>query len=98
MTSAFETTAPDSVVYLDRLAATDLGRDYKGRMLALLDARPGQTVLDLGCGPGTDLSALAGTVGDDGRVIGVDRDPRMAVRARGRTASGARVRVVLGDA
>ncbi|MEV0407752.1 methyltransferase domain-containing protein [Actinoallomurus sp. NPDC050550] len=98
MTSAFETTTPDSVVYLDRLATTDLGRDYKGRMLALLDARPGQTVLDLGCGPGTDLGALAGGVGDEGRVIGVDRDPRMTARAHGRTASNARVRVVLGDA
>ncbi|WP_460334576.1 methyltransferase domain-containing protein [Actinoallomurus acanthiterrae] len=103
MTSTFETTTPDSVAYLDRLAATDLGRDYKGQMLALLDARPGQTVLDLGCGPGTDLGALAGAVGGDdgggdGRVIGVDRDPRMAARAHGRTASDARVRVMLGDA
>ncbi|WP_345430631.1 methyltransferase domain-containing protein [Actinoallomurus vinaceus] len=98
MMSAFETTAPDSVAYLDRLAATDLGRDYKGRMLALLDARPGQTVLDLGCGPGTDLGALAGAVGGEGHVIGVDRDPRMAARAHTRTASGARVQVVLGDA
>ncbi|MGO4614909.1 hypothetical protein AB4305_01060 [Nocardia sp. 2YAB30] len=40
MTSpVFETATPNSLVYLDRLAATDLGRFYKGRMLNELDVR-----------------------------------------------------------
>ncbi|MEY9937060.1 ubiquinone/menaquinone biosynthesis C-methylase UbiE [Streptacidiphilus sp. MAP5-52] len=43
-----------------------LGRAYKTRMLDELDARPGQTVVDLGCGPGTDLDALADAVVDGG--------------------------------
>lgn len=64
--TVFETVTPGSVDYLDRLAATDLGRFYKGRMLDELDVRPGQTVLDLGCGPGTDLGALAEAVGGTG--------------------------------
>ena len=63
MTSrAFETVGPGPIAYLDRLAASDLGRAYKGRMLDELDVRAGQTVLDLGCGPGTDLGALAEAV------------------------------------
>lgn len=75
MTSAmFETDTPDPIAYLDRLAASDLGRAYKKRMLEELDVRAGQTVVDLGCGPGTDLGALAEAVGGAGAVIGLDHD------------------------
>ncbi|WP_228255224.1 methyltransferase domain-containing protein [Ornithinimicrobium avium] len=34
--------------------------------------RAGMRLLDLGCGPGTITLDLAGTVGTDGRVVGVD--------------------------
>ncbi|MGY5124210.1 methyltransferase domain-containing protein [Streptomyces nigrescens] len=98
MTSTvFETVTPDSLVYLDRLAATDLGRSYKGRMLDELDVRPGQTVVDLGCGPGTDLSALAEAVTATGAVIGVDHDQTAVDAARERTAEQDTVAVTLGD-
>jgi arsenite methyltransferase len=43
---------------------------------------PGQTVLDLGCGAGTDLLISAQMVGPDGRVIGVDMTEPMLTRAR----------------
>jgi len=43
---------------------------------------PGQTVLDLGCGAGTDLLISAQMVGPDGRVIGVDMTESMLKRAR----------------
>src|SRR3954451_7444164 len=42
---------------------------------------PGLTVLDLGCGAGTDLLIAAQMVGPDGRVIGVDMTPAMLERA-----------------
>ncbi|MGW3685653.1 hypothetical protein [Streptomyces sp. NPDC005125] len=45
--SPFETVTPDPIVHLDRVAATDLGRSCKSRMLDELDIRPGRTVLDL---------------------------------------------------
>ncbi|MFF7192459.1 methyltransferase domain-containing protein [Streptomyces sp. NPDC008079] len=99
----FETVAPGSVVYLDRLAATDLGRFYKGRMLDALDVRTGQTVLDIGCGPGTDLGALADAVSGTGSgsapgaVIGVDHDQVAVDTARERTADRDTVTVHLGD-
>lgn len=37
--------------------------------------RPGQTLLDLGCGPGFCSFELAYIVGNEGRVIGVDISP-----------------------
>ncbi|WEO96889.1 methyltransferase domain-containing protein [Streptomyces sp. FXJ1.172] len=95
--SAFETARPDSVTYLDRIAATDLGRSYKARMLDELGLQTGHTVLDLGCGPGTDLRALAEAVTPAGSVIGVDHDPAMVDAARARTAGLPVVDVRPGD-
>ena len=43
---------------------------------------PGQTVLDLGCGAGTDLLIAAQMVGPGGRVIGIDMTESMLARAR----------------
>ncbi|HEX8073441.1 MAG TPA: methyltransferase domain-containing protein [Thermoleophilaceae bacterium] len=42
----------------------------------------GATVLDLGCGAGTDLLIAAQMVGPSGKVIGVDMTPSMLARAR----------------
>ena len=43
---------------------------------------PGATVLDLGCGAGTDLLIAAQMVGPAGRAIGIDMTPSMLQRAR----------------
>jgi arsenite methyltransferase len=43
---------------------------------------PGEVVLDLGCGAGTDLLIAAQMTGSTGRVIGVDMTPTMLQRAR----------------
>lgn len=81
-----------------RAAAGHTGRAYKQRLLEALDIETGLTVLDVGCGPGTDLPALAERVGETGTVIGVDRDPAMLEQARARTAELRRVEVREGDA
>ena len=40
--------------------------------LAALELRPGEAVLDAGCGPGPHLGLLITAVAPDGRVVGVD--------------------------
>src|ERR671932_1796177 len=42
---------------------------------------PGEVVLDLGCGAGTDLLVAAQMTGPTGRAIGVDMTPAMLERA-----------------
>ncbi|MFD7896550.1 methyltransferase domain-containing protein [Streptomyces sp. NPDC059743] len=76
---------PDQAAYMLRTAADRAGREYKQELIDLLDIQQGQTALDVGCGPGTDLAALAERVGVSGSVIGVDRDPAMLAEARRRT-------------
>ena len=44
--------------------------------------QPGETVLDLGCGAGTDLLVAAQMIGPAGRAIGVDMTRAMVERAR----------------
>ncbi|WP_335938958.1 methyltransferase domain-containing protein [Streptomyces sp. PTD5-9] len=93
----FESAVPDEVSYLDQLAATEAARSYKSVMLDALDARPGETALDLGCGPGTDLSTLAKAVSPSGRVIGIDSSQEMVEQARRRTENLSAVEVEVGD-
>jgi ubiquinone/menaquinone biosynthesis C-methylase UbiE len=88
---------PDPIAYLDQVAASAPGRAYKQQVLDLLDLRSGQTVLDIGCGPGTDLAAMAAAVAPDGAVIGVDHDPGMVAEARARLAGQSPVEVRSGD-
>jgi SAM-dependent methyltransferase len=44
--------------------------------------RPGEDVLDLGCGAGTDSLVAAQMVGPEGRVVGVDMTAEMVAKAR----------------
>lgn len=48
-----------------------------GNPIGLADAKPGETVLDLGSGGGIDCFFAAKTVGPGGRVIGIDMTDRM---------------------
>jgi ubiquinone/menaquinone biosynthesis C-methylase UbiE len=90
-TPVFEQVRPND--YLLRLAASDLGRSYKNLVTSQLGIRPGDVVVDLGCGPGADLPAFATATGADGRVIGVDADPDAVRQARDRTAGLPQVEV-----
>jgi SAM-dependent methyltransferase len=47
---------------------------------------PGQVVLDLGCGAGTDLLIAAQMIGPEGRAIGVDMTAAMLERTRASAA------------
>ncbi len=97
----------------DRVRATyDRTADVYAQTVARLEAPSqrraldrldlgGATALEVGCGPGRALAALAGRVGPDGRAVGVDAAPAMVRRARRhlrRRGLATRATVTLGDA
>jgi SAM-dependent methyltransferase len=51
-----------------------------------LELRPGQRVVDLGCGTGPTTLEMAARVGPDGEVVGVDIAAEMLARGRERAA------------
>nr|MDQ3589566.1 methyltransferase domain-containing protein [Actinomycetota bacterium] len=53
-----------------------------GNPFSLGELRPGERVVDVGCGAGIDSLIAAKKVGPDGRVIGVDMTPSMLEKAR----------------
>lgn len=64
-----------------------------------LDARPGERIIDIGCGPGVSAVALAADVAPDGWVAAVDIVGQMADAAQRRlSAAGARGAGVRADA
>jgi arsenite methyltransferase len=59
-----------------------------GNPTALASLREGETVIDLGSGGGFDCFLAAKSVGDRGKVIGVDMTPEMIDRARENARKG----------
>src|SRR5689334_18647520 len=54
---------------------------------AIAPILPGETVLDIGCGAGTDLLLAARKIGPAGRAIGIDMTEAMRDRARDSAAA-----------
>lgn len=55
-------------------------------LLELLDPQPGDRVLDVGCGSGWTTALLAGLVGPDGSVVGVEIVPDLVTFGRANLA------------
>lgn len=75
--------------YLDAVRDVGAVTEWKERSFALLEPRPGAVLLDVGCGTGDDVRALAARVAPGGRVIGIDASAAMIDEARRRGAPGA---------
>ncbi|WP_061295446.1 methyltransferase domain-containing protein [Herbidospora cretacea] len=65
----------DMRAYLERVSRHPMVRSIRDEGLALLDVRPGERVLDAGCGPG-DMAARFADLG--ARVTAIDADPVMS--------------------
>jgi ubiquinone/menaquinone biosynthesis C-methylase UbiE len=59
-----------------------------GNSTATANLRPGEVVVDLGCGGGLDVFLAAAKVGPTGRAIGIDMTPEMLALARQNAAKG----------
>ena len=61
-------------------------RRFRRRLLDLAGLRPGEFMLDVGCGTGTLAILAKQVVGLSGEVCGVDASPEMIARARSKAA------------
>src|ERR1700761_2641981 len=68
------------------------------RAQAALAAKPGERILDIGCGTGQTTLELAAAVGLTGKVLGFDISPGCLAVAKERAAKTPQAEFVLGDA
>lgn len=73
---------------------------FRKAAVAALELRPGDSVVEIGCGTGLNFSLLVAAVGEGGSVIGVDLSRSMIERAWARAAreGWTNVRLYHGDA
>lgn len=62
-------------------------KSMRREAVELLELKPGNRVLDAGCGPGGSFPYLAEAVGTTGEVTGIEISPDVAVNARNRIAA-----------
>jgi len=87
------------VVYLDTMGSVGAVQAYKQRILGALGLRAGMHALDVGCGTGDDVRAMAAIVGAGGRAVGVDVSEALLAEARKRAeAGGVAIELQAGDA
>jgi demethylmenaquinone methyltransferase/2-methoxy-6-polyprenyl-1,4-benzoquinol methylase len=78
-----------------------LHRRWKGHAVALARVFPGDRAVDICCGTGDLMLLLAGRVGPQGRVVGIDFSEEMLRVARHKATAarlGSSCRLVVGDA
>jgi SAM-dependent methyltransferase len=63
-----------------------------------LDVRPGERVIDVGCGGGETTAELGRRVGPNGRVLGIDISEPLGEHARKNTAGMQQVEIRIADA
>jgi demethylmenaquinone methyltransferase/2-methoxy-6-polyprenyl-1,4-benzoquinol methylase len=91
--SAFPAAYARDAVDYDRRTST-FAR-YRQMIVDALPLRPGDTVIDAGCGTGLCFAAVQERIGPDGVLVGVDAAPEMLELAAERVAAAGWSNVVL---
>ena len=75
-------------------------KPLRRKAVQLLQLKPGDRVLDVGCGPGGSFPYLVDAVGPTGEVVGLEISPEVAINARSRIEKNRwrNVLVIEGDA
>ncbi len=82
-----QAAAPDACVeFLDTVSGLNAARQYTRITFARLSLSAGHHVLDVGCGTGEDVQALAALVAPGGHAVGIDSSQTMIEQAGRRTA------------
>jgi ubiquinone/menaquinone biosynthesis C-methylase UbiE len=86
------------IEFLDARKTIEGEREVKELILEMLNLKPGARVLDVGSGTGDDAREIAGLVGANGQVVGIDASDALIAESRKRAAgSGLPVDFRLGD-
>jgi SAM-dependent methyltransferase len=86
------TATPDPLLARERYRSlarsydvrTAAGKPYRYATVQRLAARPGELIIDVGCGTGLNFAQLQAVIGPRGRLIGIDPCPQMLAEARAR--------------
>jgi acyl dehydratase/ubiquinone/menaquinone biosynthesis C-methylase UbiE len=71
---------------------------YRRRAVSQLRLRPGDVVLDVGCGTGMSFARIQAAIGLEGRLIGLEPSPDMLAAARARVEDAGWTNVTLLEA
>jgi SAM-dependent methyltransferase/GNAT superfamily N-acetyltransferase len=90
---------PDTLTgYLTAVSDMETVRAYKTLALDLLAVKPGNRILDVGCGLGQDAAVLADAVGPPGQVVALDSSLKMVSEVRATNGPASPVVALVGDA
>lgn len=91
--NAYQSTPVDYLTEITRLFG-----DYKKRSFAFMELKPGEELLDAGCGAGDDLLAIASVMQGSVSLHGVDLDAETLKAASARSeAAGVEINFQQGD-